>query len=161
MFETVLNIVTEREALSAANHCIESGKSESFFERSFLEGIRNSEKEDVRLYTRTWGATFKDLAQLGMAYPENFYIEIKYNGEHLGAPYNAIQGRWKDYSYQQYLNYPRYWKIIWQVRANGTHRLFPWFDTDFARRAARANSFGGGIGFSLSKNISMLLGVRV
>jgi hypothetical protein len=127
----------------------ESGKSEDFFERAFLQGIRDSEREDVRLYTRTWGATFKDLAELGMAYPENFYIEIKYNGEHLGAPYNAIQGRWKDYSYQQYLNYPRYWKIIWQVRANGTHRLFPWFDADFARRAARANSFGGAIGMTL------------
>jgi hypothetical protein len=127
----------------------ESGKSEDFFERAFLQGIRDSELDRVRLYTRTWGATFKDLAQLGMAYPENFYIEIKYNGEHLGAPYNAIQGRWKDYSYQQYLNYPRYWKIIWQVRANGTHRLFPWFDADFARRAARANSFGGAVGMTL------------
>lgn len=127
----------------------ESGKSESFFERAFLDGIRNSEKEDVRLYTRTWLAEFKDLAQIGMAYPENFYIEIKYNGEHLGAPYNAIQGRWGSYSYQQYLNHPRYWKIIWQVRANGTHRLFPWFDPDFARRCVRANSFGDAIGFSL------------
>ena len=127
----------------------ESGKSESFFERSFLDGIKRSKKEDVRLYTRTWGAEFKDLAQIGMAYPENFYIEIKYNGEHLGAPYNAIQGRWGSYSYQTYLNYPRYWKIIWQVRANGTHRLFPWFDPDFARRCVRANSFGGAIGFTL------------
>ena len=122
----------------------ESGKSENFYKRSFLEGIKHSEKENVRLYTRTWGAEFKSLEMLGMAYPENFYIEIKYNGEHLGAPYNAIHGRWKDYSYQKYLNYPRYWKIIWQMRANGTHRLFPWFDVDFARRAVRANSFGGG-----------------
>ena len=127
----------------------ESGKSEGFFERSFLEGIRSSGKEDVRLYTRTWGAEFKDLAQIGMAYPENFYIEIKYNGEHLGAPYHAIQGGGASYSYQTYLKYPRYWKIIWQIRANGTHRLFPWYDPAFTRRCVQSSAFGDAIGFTL------------
>ncbi|MBN1352912.1 hypothetical protein JXJ21_26215 [candidate division KSB1 bacterium] len=127
----------------------ESGKSEKFFEVSFLNGIENSQKENVRLYTRTWLAEFKDLAKIGMKYPDNFYIEIKYNGEHLGAPYHAIQGRWGSYSYEKYLNYPRYWKIIWQIRANGTHRIFPWCDPELARRTVRSSSFADAVGFTL------------
>ena len=127
----------------------ESGKSESFFEKSYLKGIAESGKKHVRLYTRTWLAEFKNLAKIGMKYPDNFYIEIKYNGEHLGAPYHAMQGRWGSYSYEKYLNYPRYWKIIWQIRPNGTHRLFPWNDADFARRTMRSCTFGDAVGFNM------------
>ncbi len=127
----------------------ESGKSEHFFEKSYLQGIDRSGKKNVRLYTRTWLAEFDDMAKIGMKYPDNFYIEIKYNGEQLGAPYNAIQGRWGSYSYERYLNYPRYWKVIWQVRGNGTHRLFPWMDPDFARRMVVNNPFGNSVGFTL------------
>jgi hypothetical protein len=127
----------------------ESGKSEDFYKRSFLYGIANSGRKNIRLYTRTWLAQFKDLAQIGMKYPENFYIEIKYNGEHLGLPYNAIQGRWGSYSYEKYLNYPRYWKVIWQIRTNGTHRIFPWCDTDFIKRCVQSSTFGNAAGFSL------------
>ncbi|MBC8216534.1 MAG: hypothetical protein H8E64_08505 [Candidatus Marinimicrobia bacterium] len=127
----------------------ESGKSEEFFEKSYLDGIDQSGKENIRLYTRTWLAKFDDMAKIGMKYPDNFYIEIKYNGEQLGAPYNAIQGRWGSYSYERYLNYPRYWKVIWQVRGNGTHRLFPWMDPDFARQMVTNNPFGNSVGFTL------------
>ncbi len=127
----------------------ESGKSEDFYKRSFLAGIAESGKENVRLYTRSWLAQFKDLAKIGMKYPENFYIEIKYNGEHLGAPYNAIQGRWGSYSYEKYLNYPRYWKVIWQIRTNGTHRIFPWCDTEFIKRCVQSSTFGNAVGFTL------------
>ncbi len=127
----------------------ESGKSEEFFKNAYLSGIRDSGKKNVRLYTRTWLANFKKLTEIGMRYPEHFYIEIKYNGEHLGAPYQAIQGRWGSYSYQKYLDYPRYWKIIWQIRANGTHRLFPWNDAEFVRRTVRSCHLGNGVGMTL------------
>ena len=127
----------------------ESGRSEEFFEEAYLGGIAAADKPDVRLYTRTWLAEFKDLAKIGMRYPDNFYIEIKYNGEHLGAPYHAIQGRWGSYSYEQYLNYPRYWKVVWQVRANGTHRIFPWCDPELARRCVTSCTFGDAVGLTL------------
>jgi len=127
----------------------ESGKSEDFFKKAYLAGISDSGKKNVRLYTRTWLADFRKLSQVGMAYPDHFYIEIKYNGEHLGAPYQAIQGRWGSYSYEKYLNYPRYWKIIWQIRANGTHRLFPWNDAEFVRRTVASCHLGDAVGFTL------------
>ncbi|NOY78865.1 MAG: hypothetical protein GXO76_13460, partial [Calditrichaeota bacterium] len=127
----------------------ESGKSEDFFKNAYLEGITDSGKKNVRLYTRTWLADFRKLSQIGMAYPDHFYIEIKYNGEHLGAPYQAIQGRWGSYSYESYLDYPRYWKIIWQIRANGTHRLFPWNDAEFVRRTVASCRLGNAVGFTL------------
>ncbi|MEN8139576.1 MAG: hypothetical protein ABFR62_14235, partial [Bacteroidota bacterium] len=127
----------------------ESGKSEKFFEHSYLDGIEKSGKENVRLYTRTWLAEFRDMIKIGMKYPDNFYIEIKYNGEHLGAPYHAMQGRWHSYSYEKYLNYPRYWKIIWQIRPNGTHRVFPWNDIEFVKRTVESCKFGGAVGFTL------------
>ena len=127
----------------------ESGKRENFYKLTYFDGIARSGKKDARLYTRTWLAQFKDMKQIGMRYPENFYIEIKYNGEQLGTPYQAIQGRWGSYSYERYLNHPRYWKIIWQVRANGTHRIFEWADPDFIRQMVQSCKLADAAGLTI------------
>ncbi len=136
----------------------ESGKSADFFEKAYIDGVVRSGRKDIRLYTRHWLADFRSLSKIGMKYPGNFFLEIKYNGEHLGAPYHALTAFekaelypdiWRDNSYGEFLNYPRYWHIIWQIRANGTHRLFPWNDVEFARRTVRTCTFGKAVGFTM------------
>jgi|GEM_PF-587543 len=39
------------------------------------------------------------------------------------------------------------YKIVWQVRANGTHRIFPYYNPDFVRRAVRSMPLGTATGF--------------
>ena len=117
----------------------ESGRAENFFRKSYVDGIANSGR-DIPLYTRSWLATRDEVMKIFEAYPGRSFIEIKYNGEHLGMPYIIAGGRmagWHSYSYQQYSNYPRNYDIIWQIRACGTHRLFSWGDSNFVRRCAR------------------------
>ncbi len=118
----------------------ESGKSEGFYQQSYLPGITEAGR-DTPLYTRTWGANRAAIMKIGEAYPGRFIIEIKYNGEHFGLPYIVSGGRmatWGHYSYQEYCRPPQAFKIVWQNRANGTHRLFRWGDPEWAARAAKS-----------------------
>ncbi len=129
----------------------ESGRREDFYEKSYLPGIADSGR-DVPLYTRTWGASREKIFELGKLYPERFMIEIKYNGEHFGLPYIVSGGRmarWGHYSYQSYCQPPEPYRIVWQIRANGTHRLFRWGHPEWVARAVRACVLDGAVGFSL------------
>ncbi|MCW8132771.1 MAG: hypothetical protein KIS92_20665 [Planctomycetota bacterium] len=99
--------------------------------------------------TRSWGTDLKTVQEMGKACGGKLYVEVKFNGEHLGCPYPAIQGWGEDYSYQGYLKQPRPFEVLWQVRANGTHRVFPWGDPAFVRTAVESFTLGGAQGFSL------------
>lgn len=126
----------------------ESGQSEGFYQRSYLPGIADVGLP-IPLYTRTWGAKKPAILEIGRAYPGRFLIEIKYNGEHFGLPYIVSGGRmrtWGHYSYQDYCRPPQAYKIVWQNRANGTHRLFRWGDPEWAARAVRSCRWDGAIG---------------
>ena len=127
----------------------ESGRSEGFYGKSYLPGLADYGKPKP-LYTRTWLASKDKVMDLGRAYPGKFIIEIKYNGEHFGLPYIVSGGRmrqWASYSYQDYCRPPRAYKIVWQNRANGTHRLFRWGNPEWAARAARSYALDCGVGF--------------
>lgn len=100
-------------------------------------------------YTRSWGTDLDTIRRMAKLCPGRLVVEVKFNGEHLGLPYPAIQGWGEDYSYQAYLQRPRPFDVLWQIRANGTHRVFPWADPDFVRRAVAAIPLGGTKGFSL------------
>jgi hypothetical protein len=128
----------------------ESGEAAQFFADAYVQGLRDSGRTDVRLYTRSWKTTPAELDTMAAALPAGLDVEIKYNGEQLGLPYQAIQGPANShYSYGDFLQPGRHYDAIWQVRANGTHRFWTWADTDFIRRAARTFTFGGAKGFSL------------
>jgi hypothetical protein len=129
----------------------ESGKPPEFF-TSYLDGARDSGRADISLYTRSWAADPKNVKDLGALSPWPFLIEIKYNGEQLGLPYHVQGDRMAgkgSYSYQSYLDRPRRYQVIWQVRANGTHRILRWGDPDFVRRTVRTFAFGGAAGYTL------------
>lgn len=129
----------------------ESGRHEDFYQRSYLPGIADSGL-DIPLYTRSWGANRSAIIALGRQYPGRFFLEIKYNGEQYGVPHIVAGGRmagWGHYSYEAYTSYPRPFSIIWQIRANGTHRFFRWADPDYIRTTARACRLDGAVGFSL------------
>ncbi|MFA6447946.1 MAG: hypothetical protein WCX65_00620 [bacterium] len=130
----------------------ESSMNENFFKESYIKGIREADRE-VFMFTRSWLATPAQVLDIADAYPGRTFVEIKYNGEQLGLPYHAMTTRRRDtaasYSYESYTNWPRNYKILWQIRANGTHRLFRWGDTDFASRVMRTVQFGSAAGFSM------------
>src|SRR6185295_11881459 len=52
---------------------------------------------------------------------------------------NAGAARWPDEPY----------KIVWQVRANGTHRIFPFFAPDWVRRTIEPMRMGTASGFTI------------
>jgi len=130
----------------------ESGRGEDFYLKTYLPAIAESGRKDIGLYTRTWIGKPEMIHRLGREYPGDFSIEIKYNGEHLGRPYQ-VQGErfggWASYSYQNYTSHPRDYWIVWQVRANGTHRIFKWGDPEFVRRTALSFDLADGVGFTL------------
>ena len=126
----------------------ESGQKEDFYRESYIPAIAQAGRK-IALYTRTWGARKEQILLIGKQFPNRFFIEIKYNGEQFGPPYIVAGGRmknWRDYSYQQYYSYPRVYKIIYQLRANGTHRVFPWGNPGLAARANECSLLAGSIG---------------
>jgi hypothetical protein len=118
------------------------------FEESYLKPCRAAGFHGS-LYTRSWGTDRSTVARLARDWSDGFLVEVKYNGEQLGTPYPALHGWGEDYSFQDYLLHPRSFEILWQIRANGTLRVFPWGDPAFVRRAAASFSLGGAAGFTI------------
>jgi hypothetical protein len=128
----------------------ESSQPASFFKDAYIKGVKDAGRQDLRLYTRSWQTTKEQLTPIAEAATNGFDIEIKYNGEQLGLPYQAMEGaEYGSYSYQAYLDVPAAYRILWQVRANGTHRFWTWENTDFIRRTARTFTLGDARGFTL------------
>lgn len=132
----------------------ETGQPASFFKDAYLKGIADANASNLRLYTRSWLTTKEQLEPIAQAAKAGFDIEIKYNGEHLGLPYHAMQRRYGTYSYEHYLDVPANYGIIWQVRANGTHHYWAWENTDFVRRTVRTFQLGNARGFTLEPPIA-------
>jgi hypothetical protein len=129
----------------------ESGQPEDFYKKTYLAALESAPKE-LNLYVRTWVADPAKVRELGRSTGHKLYVEPKYNGEQLGAPYQAVLGG-RDYassgSYEDYTSAPREYSIIWQIRAHGTHRVFFWGWPEFARRTVRSCRLGDGAGFSM------------
>ncbi|HTW94720.1 MAG TPA: hypothetical protein VMD30_08010 [Tepidisphaeraceae bacterium] len=136
----------------------ESGQKDAFYEQTYPQAVAAAGRGDIPLYTRTWGTKRPDLQAIGADSPGGFNIEIKFNGEQLGLPYQAIHGRDGKrnpaYSYEDYLDLPANYRIIWQIRANGTHRWWDWENTDFIRRTVRACTFGNARGFTIEPEMA-------
>jgi len=132
----------------------ESGQPESFYRDAYLAGVAASGRKDVHLYTRSWGASQSKLEEIARTTPGGLDIEIKYNGEHLGLPYQGAKGCGGAYSYQDYLKPDAPYRVIWQVRANGTHRFWAWEDSDFIRRTVRSLRLGNARGLTLEPYIA-------
>ena len=132
----------------------ESGKHGDFLERAYFRGLAMSGRRDIRLYTRTWLTPESDILEIGKAAQGNVDIEIKYNGEQLGQPYQAIGKGGGSYSFQGYIRPNAPYRIIWQVRANGTHCFWAWADSRFIRRAVKTFTLGNARGFTLEPHIA-------
>lgn len=129
----------------------ESGMREDFYAKSYMAGIEDGGR-DIYMFTRSWGASPFEVNKIASLYPDKTFVEIKYNGEQLGLPYQAITNSLDTnagYSWESYTSRPRDYKVLWQIRANGTHRLIRWGDPDFAARAVRASTFQDSAGFSM------------
>jgi len=168
--EVVEKLIRQAPGLDAIGFRIgESGHGEAFF-NCYLEAVKASGR-DIPLITRSWLARKSRVVPLAKA-SRDFTVEIKYNGEQWGAPYMLMGGRmagWYSYSFEDYLSdsgtpdAARLWpgnpgpgggswpaqpyKIVWQVRANGTHRILPVYNPAAVRRAVRSMPLGAASGF--------------
>ncbi len=168
--EVVEKMIRQAPGLDAIGFRIgESGHGEAFF-NCYIEAVKASGR-DIPLVTRSWLARKSRVVPLAKA-SRDFTVEIKYNGEQWGAPYMVMGGRmagWYSYSFEDYLSdsgtpdaarlWPGYpvpgggswpaqpYKIVWQVRANGTHRILPVYDPGAVRRAVRSMPLGTASGF--------------
>ncbi len=168
--EVVEKLIRQAPELDAIGFRIgESGHGEAFF-NSYLEAVKASGR-DIPLVTRSWLARKSQVVSLAKA-ARDFTVEIKFNGEQWGAPYMLMGGRmagWYSYSFEDYLSdsgtpeAARFWpgnpsllggtwpsepyKIVWQVRANGTHRILPVYDPSAVRKAVKSMPLGTASGF--------------
>jgi dienelactone hydrolase len=168
--EVVEKMIRQAPGLDAIGFRIgESGHGEAFF-NCYLEAVKASGRT-IPLVTRGWLARKTRVVPLAKAC-RDFTVEIKYNGEQWGTPYMLMGGRmagWYSYSFEDYLsdsgtpdaarlwpenpvpgegNWPAQpYKIVWQVRANGTHRILPVYDPAAVRRAVRSMPLGTASGF--------------
>ena len=149
----------------------ESGHGEAFF-KCYEEAVKHSGR-DIPLITRSWVTHKRNVLPLARA-SKDFTVEIKYNGEQWAAPYIVEGGRmanWGSYSYEDYLSDsgpgraskswpgwpaegggswpPEPYKIVWQVRANGTHRIFPFYNPDWVRRSIECMKMGTVSGYTV------------
>ena len=169
--EMVTKMIQQAPKLDSIAYRIgESGKSESFF-RCYQEAVKASGK-DIPLLTRTWLTRKAQVLPLAEE-SDNYSLQIKYNGEQWGPPYFVAGGRmaaWHSYSFENYLSYSgngpaaKMWegnptangtwpaepyKEVWQLRANGTHRIFPFYQPDWVRRTIESMKIGTASGFTV------------
>ncbi len=129
----------------------ESGQPEDFYKKTYLAALAQF-PPSLKIYLRTWIADPQNVRDLAASTKNPVYIEPKYNGEHLGLPYQTALGGRRyppSGSYENYTDDPKKYSIIWQIRAHGTHRVFYWGSPEFARRTIRSCKFGEGVGFSM------------
>ena len=171
--EVVEQMIRQAPGLDAIGFRIgESGRSESFF-KCYGEAVNRSGR-DIPLITRSWITRRQQVLPLARV-SKDFTVEIKYNGEQWAAPYPVAGGRmasWNSYSFEDYLSdsghanqnattWPGWpasgggrwpgnpYKIVWQVRANGTHRIFPFYNPDWVRRSIVAMKVGTASGYTV------------
>ncbi len=171
--EAVEQMIRNAPGLDAIGFRIgESGKGGSFF-TCYGEAVKNSGR-DIPLITRSWVTRRQSVLPLARA-SKDFTVEIKYNGEQWGTPYMVAGGRvanWYSYSFEDYLsdagtpsknartwpgwpaegggNWPSEpYKIVWQVRANGTHRIFPFYNPEWVRRSILSMKVGTASGYTI------------
>lgn len=129
----------------------ESGQPEDFYKKTYLVALADAPPA-LKVYLRTWIADPEKVRDLAASMKHTLYIEPKYNGEQLGTPYQGTLGG-RQYppsgSFENYTNKPQNFRILWQIRAHGTHRIFYWGSPDFVRRTVRSAKFGDGVGFSM------------
>jgi dienelactone hydrolase len=171
--EVVEKTIRQAPGLDAIGFRIgESGRGESFF-NCYLEAVKSSGRH-IPLITRSWITRKQKVLPLARG-SKDFTVEIKYNGEQWGAPYPVVGGRvpnWHSYSFEDYLSHSgdahknaKTWeglptseggkwpsqpyKIVWQVRANGTHRIFPFYNPEWVRRSIKAMKLGTTSGYTI------------
>jgi dienelactone hydrolase len=168
--EVVEKMIRRAPGLDAIGFRIgESGHGEAFF-NSYIDAV-NASGRDIPIVTRSWVARKSLIVPLAKK-SKDFTVEIKFNGEQWGTPYMVMGGRmagWFSYSFEDYASdssvpgAARLWpgnsapgggawpsepyKLVWQVRANGTNRIFPVYNPHAVRQAVKSMLLGTASGF--------------
>jgi hypothetical protein len=139
--EAVADLTSRVQGLSYFGFRVgESKRKASWFTETYIAGLQASHT-NVKSYTRTWLTPKKSLFPVLGAAGSDTIVEAKYNGEQLGPPYIISGGHmpgWQSYSYEDYLTPPDPYKVVLQIRASGTHRIFRY--SSYARTARTVRS---------------------
>jgi hypothetical protein len=151
--EAAADVATRAPGLAMIGFRIgETGKPAPWYIGSIVAGVRQA-GTGVGIYTRSWLSRKQDILALASAAGPGLVLEAKLNGEHLGPPWIIAGGRmasWSSYSYQTYLEPPMPWRLVFQVRLGGTHRIFREASFERTRRALLAMRLSSDVqGFSL------------
>jgi len=122
-----------------------------FYHNTYVQAINHSVNKPL-FVLRTEAADPEQVVQLVDNNPNRSVLEIKFNGDHMILPYPVTGNRmcqWPGYSYQNYFNTPRKYGILFEFPFNGTHRVFPWGDAVFIRKALANATYSGANGFVL------------
>lgn len=169
--EVVAETIRKLPRLDALGFRIgESGRGPEFF-RCYLDALKETDSP-LPLLTRSWVTRKARVLPLAKS-ARDFTVQIKYNGEQWAAPYIMAGGRtgeWYSYFWEDYLSdwgregaaaswrgrpiekgaWPSQpYKVVWQVRDNGTHRIFPIFQPQWIRRSIEAMDLGTTSGFTV------------
>ena len=129
----------------------ESGRGVLFYQRYVIPAIEKAEGS-IPLIMRSWLLKRDDITALAGGHSNATAVEVKFNGDFLGLPYQVPAGRyigWEQYTYDDLLTQPRNYDVIYEIRAAGEHRIFPWADPDSIRRVVESCHLGNGVGMTL------------
>jgi hypothetical protein len=128
----------------------EPGKPASYYQHTAIRSLSESNRNPI-LFLRTDLASPEFLLSFTDQYKNYSVVEVKFNGDFLAMPYPVTGKDTGDIKngYQTYLQVPRKYGILFQLEANGSHRLFPWLDYAFIRKTIDAIRFCDTNGFVL------------
>ncbi len=176
--DVVERMIRQAPALDAIGFRIgESGHGGDFF-RCYGEAVTKSGR-DIPLYTRSWVTQKAKVVPLARASSDfTVEIKYDGEQWAAPYPFSGGRvANWHSYSFEDYLSdscaiaadgnsapkklwpgnsveggerWPEQpYKIVWQVRANGTHRIFPFFEPEWVRRSIEPMKVGTASGFTV------------
>ncbi|MBD3267874.1 hypothetical protein GF373_14495 [bacterium] len=128
----------------------EPGKPESYYNNTFLKALNDAEHTPL-LFLRTNTIQPEFIKKFMRQYSNHSLIEVKFNGDRLALTHPVTSppaGQRKD-AYQTYLQPPRPYGVLFDIRANGSFRLFPWNHIPSIRSTLASTTFCDANGFIL------------
>ena len=123
-----------------------------FYAEYFIPALEERGDGAPSLVLRSWASDKETVERVTARYSGPRLVEVKTNGDHLALPYFITGGQmsgWSSFGYQDFLNRPRNYETIFEIRTSADHQIFPWADPVFVRRLVKECSLGGALGFSV------------
>ncbi len=134
---------------------LKEGEQESFWTDVFR--MMKTSAPNLRLDLRAKELP-ESVIQSALNVGVDFRINTKYWMEQMGMPYHPTQVNPDKspirHSYAHLLQYPKKYRMSWQLWSGGTTRILLWGDPDYARRFAESTHLYDGDGFEINEPLA-------